>query len=89
MGNVKQGNWQGILIYFSTIILFGLILMLAEQRIIEQYYHPAQSVRTFVVLIYIAFAFFWNGTRLLDSEEKKRIFDNNNVSLAKKDLGDT
>ena len=74
MGNVKQGDWQCILIYFCFIILLGIGLVYAEQNI-EQYYHPSQTVRTFLILIYIAFAFFWNGTKLLGDDEKSHFFD--------------
>ena len=74
IGNVKHGKWQGTLTYFSAIILLGVGLLFAEQRFIEPYYNPTQTVRTFAVLMYIAFAFFWNGTNLLGSETRKRIF---------------
>jgi uncharacterized membrane protein SirB2 len=82
-GNIKLGNWQGTLIYFSTILLVGVGLWFLEQRLLEPYFNPSQTMRTFAVLIYIAFAFFWNGTRLLDSEHKKWIFnqdDNNPIN---------
>ena len=70
MGNVKQNNKRGILIYFLAVVLLGLGLFFAEQILVEQYFHPSQTVRTFAVLIYITFAFFWDGTILLDSKEK-------------------
>ena len=73
MGNVKHGHWQGIIIYFSAITLLGIGLLFAEQNLIKQYYEASRTVRTFVILIYIAFAFFWNGTSLLGSEVKNRI----------------
>lgn len=70
MGNVKQNNKRGILIYFLAIVLLGIALFFVEKLLIEQYFHPSQTVRTFAVLIYITFAFFWDGTILLDSKEK-------------------
>jgi hypothetical protein len=71
MGNVKQNNKPGIIIYFSAIILLGIALYFAEQRFIEHYFQPSQTLRTFAVLMYIAFAFFWDGTGFLSSAEKK------------------
>ena len=85
MGNVKHGRWQGILTYFLAIIILGIGLIYAELRFIEPHYHPSQTVRTFLILIYIAFAFFWNGTSLLDSEVKKRILTRNGSPLSEKD----
>lgn len=75
MGNVKQGNWKSILIYFCFIILLGIGPVYAEQKIIEKYYHPSQIVRTFLILIYIAFAFFWDGTTLICHDEKNLFID--------------
>lgn len=69
MGNVKQNNKPGIIIYFSVIILLGFVLYSAEHRFIEQYLQPSQTLRTFAVLMYIAFAFFWDGTRIFGSKE--------------------
>jgi hypothetical protein len=81
MGNVKHGQWQGIIIYFSAITLLGIGLLFVEQNLIIQYYEPSRTVRTFLILIYIAFAFFWNGTGLLSSEVKNRILTRNKNNL--------
>ena len=62
MGNVKLGDWRGSLIYFASILLIGIGLVYLEQRFIEPIYHPTQTVRTFALLVYITFAFFWNGS---------------------------
>jgi hypothetical protein len=81
MGNVKQNNKPGIIIYFSAIILLGFGLYSAEQRIIEQYFQPSQTLRTFAVLIYIAFAFFWDGTWIIGSNERNYFNDKNGDGL--------
>lgn len=70
MGNVKQGNWPGILIYFSVMVLLGAALIYAEQQFIEPIYQIPQTGCTFTLLLYIAFTFFWNGTNFLTSEDK-------------------
>ena len=75
MGNVKQGKWQSILIYFFGIFLLGFALFYVEQNLIRPYYQLSQTMRTFVILIYIAFAFFWDGTKLLGSDKKSRFID--------------
>ena len=84
MGNVKRNNKPGIIIYFSAIILLGFALYSAEQRFIEQYFQPSQTLRTFGVLMYIAFAFFWDGTRFLSSAEKNLNSSKNNSNPTKK-----
>lgn len=71
MGNVKQNNKPGIIIYFLAIVLLGVGLFFAEKELIEQYFQPSQTMRTFAVLMYITFAFFWDGTGFLSSSEKK------------------
>ena len=71
MGNVKQNNKPGIIIYFIAIVLLGVGLFFAEKGFVEQYFQPSQTVRTFAVLMYITFAFFWDGTGFLSSSEKK------------------
>jgi hypothetical protein len=77
MGNVKQGNWPGILIYFSVMILLGAALIYAERKFIEPLYQLPQSGCTFALLLYIAFTFFWNGTNLLTSEDQHLSFNEN------------
>lgn len=89
MGNVKQGNWSGILIYFSAIILLGIGLVFAERKLIEQFYHPSQTMCTFALLIYTAFAFFWNGTKLFGDKEKNHFFDHDEGILAKNNPRET
>lgn len=81
---MKQDNRLGILIYFSVIILLGVGLFFAEHTLFEQYFHPSQTVRTFAILMYITFAFFWDGSILLDSKEKNRIFTINGDVIAEK-----
>jgi hypothetical protein len=76
MGNVKQGNWLGILIYFSVMILLGAALLFAEQRLVEPVYHLPQIECTFALLIYTTFIFFWDGTNLFHLEERKAVFNN-------------
>ena len=84
MGNLKRGKWYSILIYFSAIILLAIGLLFAERRFIEPYFHPSQTVKTFAVLLYVTFVFFWNGTIFLDSDQKSRIFTRNGADLAEK-----
>lgn len=88
MGNVKHGNWRGIIVYFTAIGLIGIGLYFAEQKIIESYYQPSQTLRTFAALCFITFAFFWNGTKLLSSEVKDRIFDRTADPLSDKHTRD-
>lgn len=76
MGNVKQGNWQCILIYFSSMILLGIGLFYTEQKIIEPYFHPSQTLQIFLILVYVAFVFFWNGSNLFSLEERNPFFYN-------------
>lgn len=75
MGNLKQGKWQSILIYFFGIFLLGFTLLYAEQNLIRPYYQISQTMRTFVILIFIAFAFFWDGTKLLGRDKKNHFID--------------
>ena len=84
MGNVKQGNWPGILIYFFVVILLGSVLIFVERNFIEQFYRPSQTACTFALLIYIAFAFFWNGTKIFGYEGKNHFFDHDEVSPRKR-----
>jgi len=70
MGNVKHGDWLGILLYFSVILLIGLVFVLVERRFISQYYQFSQTVRTFLILIYITFAIFWDGSSFLGEQEQ-------------------
>jgi len=74
MGNVKQNNMSGILIYFLFIVLLGVGFFFAEQRLLEQYFHPSQTMRTFAVLMYIAFAFFWDGSVFISNEKNNNFF---------------
>jgi hypothetical protein len=75
MGNVKQGNWTGTLVYFSFMILLGAALVIVEQKIIEPIYDVSNHQCILGILLYLSFTFFWNGTRLLGKEEKNHIFD--------------
>jgi len=88
MGNVKQGNLQGIMIYFSMIILLGIVLIFAERKFLEQFYNPSQTLCTFSILVYIAFVFFWNGTKLFGIEEKNGFFENDKGIPAEKEPGE-
>jgi hypothetical protein len=81
MGNVKHGDWIGILLYCSVILLIGLFLFLVERRFISQYYQVSQTVRTFLILIYTAFAIFWDGSSLL-GEQRRGSFQQTNGSLS-------
>ena len=78
MGNVKQGNWQGILVYFLTKILLGAALAYGERKLIEPVYQLPQTGCTFSVLLYVAFTIFWNGTSLLGLDNKNSLFDEQN-----------
>lgn len=73
MANVKQGYWPGILLYFSVMILLGVGLIFVERIFIEPIYHIPQSGRAFVLLMFLAFTFFWDGTHLLNYEEKDQL----------------
>lgn len=83
MGNVKQGNWTGTLVYFSFMILVGAALVFVEQKIIEPIYDVSNHQCTLGILLYLSFTFFWNGTRLLGQEEKNHIFDQDEETMHK------
>lgn len=84
MGNFKQGYWQGALIYFGTITSLGIGLIYLEMRFIEPLFNPSQTFQTFAVLVYIAFALFWDGSGLLGLKLKDRVYDRNLESVAEK-----
>lgn len=70
MGNVKHGDWLGILLYFSSVLIIGLALFLFERRLISHYYQFSQTVRTFLVLIYITITIFWDGSSFLGEQSR-------------------
>ena len=72
MGNVKHGDWLVILLYFSVVLIIGLALFLFEQRLSSQYYQFSQTVRTFLILIYITIAIFWDGSSFLGEQSRSR-----------------
>jgi len=71
MGNLKQNNKPGIIIYSSAIVFLGIGLFFVEQTLIERYFQISQTARTFIVLMYIAFVLFWNGSRFLGEKENR------------------
>lgn len=79
MGNVKENNKPGMLIYSLAVVLIGLGLVYAERTIIELYFQPSQTLCTFAILSYLTFAFFWNGSRYIHNR------DNNHFS--EEDIG--
>jgi hypothetical protein len=85
MENVKQGNWTGILVYFSVIILLGIGLIFFERNLVELFYQPSQTTCTFALLIYITFAVFWNGSGFLGIERNNNFFNHEGEISAKGD----
>lgn len=83
MGNVKQGNWSGILVYFSFMFLFGAALIFLERKLLEPIYQVSQHQCTFAVLLYLSFTFFWDGTKLLGHKENNHIFNQDEEPLHK------
>lgn len=86
MGNVKQGHWPGILLYFSVMIMLGAALIFVERKIIEPIYQLPQSGRTFAVLVFIAFIFFWDGNQLLGNEKEKETFNLDEANAKKRKI---
>lgn len=83
MGNVKQGNWTGIFVYFSFMILLGSGLVFIEQKIIEPIYDVSTRLCALGILMYLLFTFFWNGTKLFGEEEKNHLFDQDEEAILK------
>jgi ABC-type polysaccharide/polyol phosphate export permease len=65
MGNVKEGDWKSILLYFSFMLLLGVGLFQLFSIIFESYYPLSQTMRTFLILVYLAVVFFWDGSSLV------------------------
>jgi hypothetical protein len=84
IGNVKNGNWSGTIIYFSAMAIFGAALIFVERKYIEPIYQLPQSGLKFALLVFIAFIFFWDGNQLLRNEEKKETFNQDEGNAAEK-----
>lgn len=74
MGNFKQGDWKSTLVYFGFLFLAGSGAYYLAREFIGPYYQISMTARTFVILIFILGALFWDGTRWIRDEEEDNFF---------------
>ena len=84
IGNIKDGNWTGTLIYFSVMCLLGAALIFAERIYLEPIYQLPESGLKFALLVFIAFIFFWDGNQFLGKEEEEEEYIQGEGSADKK-----